>query len=308
MSPHHQVVPLVACLLALAGCEDAPEPTQKPEKEGGGFEPTPWEFEEEAGSDTLLAQATIEAELTALVPHFLTFDPLTFMEQYDVQLQYRSDRCPTINSQRASQVYWEGDCLTEDGAHFDGWAASSWAKGMPDDEGRLCDHNAYYLGFVNVADPTGVNMGAFGTIDYSDCLDDTGLRSYAGHVGGDYEFDLAADTWMEDRQPVQVSFRADQLGETRHLWVDGVLKELDGELATIWLEDAHFDSDGACAAEPDATLHAWDTDGTEYSITFDGSTSCDGCGAVMVRGDAVGEVCVDWSLYYSWTDRPWIAG
>lgn len=308
MSPRHQVVLFVACHLALAGCDDTPDPTPTPEQDSGGFQPSPWSYEEEVGEDSILPSATIEAELATMVPHFLTFDPLTFMEQYDIQLQYRGDRCPTINSQRASQVYWEGDCLTEDGAHFDGWAASSWAKGMPNDDGELCDHLAYYLGFVNVADPTGMNMEAFGTIDYSDCLDDKGLRTLAGHVGGDYEFDLAADTWMEDRQPVQVSFRADVLGDTRHLWVDGVLKELDGELATAWLEDAHFDSDGACTTEPDATLHAWDTDGTRYDIVFDGSSACDGCAAVIADGQSVGEVCVDWSLYYTWTDRPWIAG
>jgi len=50
--------------------------------------------------------------------------------------------------------------------------------------------------------------------------------------------------------------------------------------------------------------------GAAYVVRFEGGSACDGCGEVEGLVDAGGApledtLCVDWSAYNDWEDRPW---
>jgi hypothetical protein len=74
----------------------------------------------------------------------------------------------------------------------------------------------------------------------------------------------------------------DPSGSKHHGWLGGSVRSTEGD----WFQ----------------VVYDVEQDGDAWAIA---PGACDGCGTVFIGGEAVGEVCNDFSVLRDWEDQPW---
>lgn len=300
---------LGAC--AVGGGETAAPPAVVDDDTSAAeWTPSEWSYTPGTHDTIPLDAETFSAALSESLSAIPRFDPLDLMITYADRLRLATGECPDFEPASA-QTYWEGDCVSGHDAHFDGWGVSHWGHGVADPQGGTCVDEAFLYAFGRITDEVGVELTTFGTATYQDCVRTDGVHHWETELIGDFAFPGAPDTWLATRQPVELTVSAEDAAGVHRLVVDGGLSDLPGPLASVWLDALEFDAAGTgCAAEPAGVVLAWDDGGAAYVVRFEGGSACDGCGEVEGLVDAGGApledtLCVDWSAYNDWEDRPW---
>ena len=267
--------------------------------------PSTWDYTGDSAPQGTVDAATLQAALASALVRLPTVDPLVFMDLYGHQLSFATGGCPTFDPARAGQIYWEGDCTSDRGAAFYGWGLSRWDHGVPDDAGGTCSDRAFYFGFGRITDPDGLPLDGWGTLSYDECDGADGAHTVVASLVGEYTAPGATGSWLADAVPVELDWASSDGPAGTTLTVGGGFSGMAGDVYAVRFEALPFSSAWTCPQEPDGLVHLYGRDGATYTVTFDGSQACDGCG-VAVTGDVdVGAVCVDFSPFAGWSGRPW---
>lgn len=303
--------PLPLLLLACAGGADGERPA---ETAGHTAEtaldtspdssPAPWGYEDPGAPVGELAPERLAEALGAALDDARGRDPTGWMRMYLDQLSWATGGCPTFTPARPGESRWEGDCTSDRGARFDGWAVSWWDRDVRGDAGEDCATVLFFFGFLRVTDPSGVAFDAWGTVGETDCTDADGARRIDAYVDGDFAWPLAEGTPWAERRPAAYTWSVEEAGPTRRLVLSGGLEGGD-EVVALSFVDLGFDAGAACTLEPEGAVELWDLAGARYRVDFDPAVSCDGCGAASSEGAALGPVCVDVGDWFAWEERPW---
>lgn len=287
-------------VLGVAGCA-APPHAADPAPDSPA--PSAWSYGADAEATLPLDAATFDAALAEVLAVVPRYDPLDLMVVYADHLRLATGGCPTFEPASA-QTSWSGDCVSEHDAHFDGWGVSTWGRGVADPDGGTCADDAFLFAFARITDALDVELTTFGTATYRDCVRTDGVHHWVGQLIGNFGFPVGAGAWLDTLQAVELDVTAEDAAGVHTMTVDGGLSQLPGPLASVWLGALTFDAEGVCPAEPTGDVRVWDDAGVPYVVHFDGGTACDGCGAVEGLADPE-TLCVDWSPYTAWEDRPW---
>lgn len=281
--------------------ETSPDPEDSP---GADSLPSPWEYEGEGAPVGSLPPERLADALSEALDDARGRDPTAWMRLYLEQLGWATGGCPAFTPTRPGETRWEGDCTSERGATFDGWAVSWWDRDVRGDDGEDCATRLFFFGFLRVTDPTGVPFDAWGTVEESDCTDETGLRRLDARFDGDFAWPLAEGTPYAAPRPVALSWAVEEAGSARRLLLGGEVEGGD-EVVALSFAELGFDPAATCTLEPTGAVDLWDLDGARYQVRFDPDGACDGCGAASSEGVALGSVCVDLEGWFSWEERPW---
>lgn len=291
---------LLAC---AAPSDDSSTPVESSPVETAA-DPLPWDWQGEDAPPGELDPAALEEALAVVLARLPEADPIRLFEVYFQLLSGATGTCPSIDAS-TGQIYWEGDCSSERGFVFSGWALANWGHNARDTEGRTCADLAFYYGFARITDPEGYALDAWGTASYGDCVDGDGVRSIEAAIDGDFWDPGVYDAWLAEHHPLEVYWTASEVAGARSLLLEGGYREVTDDVYAVWLDGLPFAADAACPTEPDGVVRLWDPAGGAYEVTFDGSTSCDGCGVATSAGVTLGSVCADFTGYSTWEDRPW---
>lgn len=277
---------------------------------GGGDtapDPLPWEYSSEDPPPPSLDADALAPALEVALARAPQTDPLLFLASYFPLLDGSSTGCPSYQETRPGQIYWIGDCTSERGYVYDGWAVSNEAHGVPGEDGSTCEAIVFYYGFMRIADPGGALLSGWGTVGLQDCVYSGADHRIDAYLTGDFWSSDPVGNWLDQHVPVELTWSSREQGAARELTIGGGYSQLDGEVYAVWLDDLWFGSpeEGACAVEPTGVARLWDTAGAEYEVAFDGDSACDGCGEATAGGASLGPVCVDFTDWYGWTERPW---
>lgn len=299
---------LLACAGRDAG-ESAPPADTAPDTaesaaDPGDSLPSPWAYEDPGPPVGELAPERLAEALAAGLDDARGRDPTAWMRLYLEQLGWATGGCPTFTPARPGETRWEGDCTSERGAGFDGWAVSWWDRDVRGDAGEDCATMLFFFGFLRVTDPTGVPFDAWGTVGETDCTDEAGTRRIEAFVDGDFTAPLAEGTPWATGRPASLTWAVEEAEGARRLVLGGGL-EGGEEVVALSFVDLGFEPGAACTAEPSGVVELWDVAGARYRVEFDPAERCDGCGAASSEGVALGPVCVDVEAWFAWEERPW---
>ena len=264
--------------------------------------PSAWSYVTEPDDTTPMEPTAFGDALREALARIPSLDPLDLMVLYGDRLRLATGGCPTFEPASA-QTSWRGDCVSDHGAHFDGWGVSTWGRGVVDPEGGTCADDAFLFAFARITDALGVELTTFGTGTYQDCVRTDGVHRWTGQLIGNFGF--PSGTWLDTLQAVELDVTAEDAAGVHVMVVEGGISALAGPLASVWLDALRFDAEGACTMEPTGEVRAWDDEGVPYVLSFEGAAACDGCGVVQGLVDPAATLCVDWSPYYTWEERPW---
>jgi len=278
-------------LLALFACAAPGAPAADDSVASPAEPPLAWDPPGTPGTATgTMDAATLAAELQAAIDDVPRFDPLVLMSAYDHLLRAGDATCPPISPDWVGQVYWEGDCVAESGAAYDGWVLSSWFRDVPGPYGEPCSDAAFFYGFATIVDPGGATWIGYGTTSYLACTDPEGNTRFDAYLEGDFTYGAAPEgSFLQDWLPVSLFWTATTGPAGHELSLDGAISGRAGAAEAVRFHDLLL-VDG----EPAGQVTLWDREGDPTVLEFEGDG--DGC---------AGEVCVDWTVLTGWTDRPW---
>lgn len=296
-------------LLACAGPEgsESTAPADSPAdtvESAGDSLPSPWGYEDPGPPVGELAPEQLAEALAEAFDDARGRDPGAWMRLYLEQLSWATGGCPAFTPTRPGETRWEGDCTSDRGAAFDGWAVSWWDRDVRGDAGEDCATMLFFFGFLRITDPGGVPFDAWGTVGETDCTDEAGVRRLEATVDGDFSSPLAEGTPWATGRPAALTWTVEEDGGARRLVLGGGL-EGGAEVVALSFVDLGFDAGAACALEPEGAVELWDVQGARYRVDFDPTGACDGCGAASSEGVALGSVCVDVEPWFEWEERPW---
>lgn len=262
------------------------------------------------------ALASAVEEAFALIP---TLDPAPLIDAYDDILALADASCPTWYTSTDGE-YWYDDCVSEDGAHFQGYATSLDLTALETDDVSYTGGAAY--GAATLTDPDGhalVMNGAIGVAAATEGGSTTTQLVLDGAVTWDGP--SADDTWLSAGLVPQLQGYAVSYGQLRALIIDGAVSGYTGAYSSVSFDQVLAASEGVgapCALEPSGTVSVRSAAGQWTEIVFDlpydvetesfgemDPADCDGCGHAWSYGAYVGEVCVDLAPLLDWDGSPW---
>lgn len=286
-------------LFALLGCGQPTDDTA----------PAAWTFDPGAAGQPALTPDDVTASLEALYALLPTLDPDVGFAAYEEVLRRGDGTCPAVDPLFFPQLYWEDDCDTEAGAHFDGWALSYISRGAVIN-GETCAVDSNYYGFAQVMDDAG-DWNGWGELRDFECTNPNGTAHADATWRGELRYPGAG--WLDNGAlsfELTGSFQADA-GGTYSVF-DGGLSGVEGDAPGFWFNALTFAQEGFqlvavddCPLEPDGAVTAFGVDGVAYDVTFGAPGACDGCGDISVAGVAFGLACPDDAALMDWEGRPW---
>ena len=272
------------------------------------------------GGGTSLEASALEDQLQAVLDVVVDLHakPIItgFLEVYGA----RDDACPTVQSFGTSTVY-NGSCTTTSGATWDGQGTYYEFSEM-----LLTGSSHLYTGqeifasteVVTADGETWKGIGKAKSWHGVPNDEDTDPRWFSW-VEGDFLWEGDPDTWVSQGLSLDLKLTLTRVADSGDQSVE--LKGAVGGVGDAG-ESVYFDElrlfaqalGSDCEQEPEGIVSVRAADGGWYELSFDGDSdpnddmvegTCDGCGAASYRGEALGEVCVDWSVLYAWGEAPW---
>lgn len=233
-------------------------------------------------------RSAFEGSLQAVVDDVIDVSAAPVAAAYAELLSARDPGCPEMSEDTATRRAWASNCVTSAGAAF---SASGSDTDLPDSV------EIHLSGTVRVGDRSLSGRG-----HWSDWLSVTGEQEthHTRLVGPVRVVGADPDAWTSG------SWTVDTL-DVRRVVRDGLPTAVEvtgavGGLATPFdaVElDLHL-SDPASCPEPSGTVALRLPPGRWFELRFD-ATTCDGCGEVWFRDEAVGEACVGFDRWTAWT-------
>lgn len=305
-----------ALLAALAACTPAKEGS-----DSAAARPEAWVYDADTADST--PDLTAIAASVEVAIGLLDEVPATpLLDAHETALGWRDEVCPHVAID-GSFGQWLGICTAEDGTRFSGGVFFydvtdddlSGAEGFwkPNDakipEGTLYTGRVWH-GQAYIRGASGADFLASGLLaDLTAALPDGGIGTLQ-HVSGQFLWTGpgAEDGWL-------ASGTWPYFGLHRFAWPErgASVAQIDGSIsfdqgqgveavtfadATLALGVNHID----CGLEPSGSVQWRSPEGRWVTLTFDLSDdgtipdgACDGCGVATHDGEALGEVCIDFS-------------
>ncbi len=306
------IVWLISSMSGLA-CKEPPAPADEPEL------PTPYEHALDDGVSEEIDLAQLETEMQAVVDDLLQMNATLAYPAFDVALGWADEVCPEFKYLTETTTYYDGMCETRDGTSFYGDAFYAVREGS-DPDGTTWERVDLFA-HTRITAPSGEMYYSAGPALDSHVTRPDGSREHRSELLGVHSSNLeAAEGWVGAGIINDLTIMATSMtiGDPQKVTVTGALDGLDGQWPSAWVESLQIGStatDWACDGEPYGALWMRSQGGTWVKVSFDtlssggqapeDTTRCDGCGAVTVHGEELGEVCLDFSPLTDWKDSPW---
>jgi hypothetical protein len=288
-------------------------------------EPSAWEYEGEAHTAEF-DQAKIEESIAAAIAQVRIITGHSPINAYLNIMGAADEHCPT-NSEYEGSSYWYGGCTTSSGTQFEGYSFYEEYVDSPlfGEGSNMFGTSLNTQGSVVLGDGNRFDMGGSVQV-YEGTINNEEIYAWFTAVDGtfgwaDSEMD---ESWMGG--PIRPTIQS-----IAYLWTfeDGSthravnttagLAGLEAEWDTVYLSEVFsVDSLGGywpCTDEPSGRISVRSTEGDWFQVVYDveqdgdawaiAPGACDGCGTVFIGGEAVGEVCNDFSVLRDWEDQPW---
>lgn len=299
--------------LWLAGCVGA-EPA---------LDPSPWDPDLPEGATERLDTGTLAAEAESILAQLLGLHNVPVLELYWLEMGYRDPTCPASQtSDNGDGTYtdsWEDACWTADGAWFDGQVYGRRAEDLR--TGGYVYDGSDFKGWASITSPAGETLvvGGYTTVYRGEAEDGSGdLHTYShGRTDILWSGSGYADAWFSRGLHPGLDLDAWWEGGAPRVAIGGQASGFEGEIGSVELETLSAMAPGigsACPEELGGELSLRDRAGTWYDVRFDGPTepdgevgpgACDGCGAVSVEGEPLGELCLSPEVLLNWEQSPW---
>ena len=319
----YRTLVLMGTTLSLVACDG-----------GGTLEgelPAPYIYEEPDSPEAVLSGGALEAAVVEALGRIDGVDAGAWYDEY-LSLASRGDAgCPVTFTGDDTQyeeglyfLYWQGDCVSDDGVMFTGRSYHyDYADVVGEDGGIL---NGFYIDFSGgLDDATAAAAGAGAIASYRG--DYPGYSYWQMIIEGSFSStrDAFADTWLAPQAALRPAIVKTAIagGEAAGLpagsrvgMLDGGITGLDGDLDTVSVADLFLMSPELSACEePGGTVSVRDADGNWYDILFHGPEDfeddtvdlalCDGCGDVWFRGQRLDDACIDFGTLIDFEEQPW---
>ncbi len=252
-----------------------------------------------------LELAEISEALAEAVAMLLWIDPRKPYDAY-VDARTRFDATCPERSEHNRQDLDLGDCADADGTAFFGYEVSVDMHNAPVDyEGiSAWHHNFRFMsGNSHVTDANGFELEAAGSALFRDYENDDGSRASRSMIWGDYSrVGDPQDDWLDDALGVEVYIDSLRTEAAKSMAIEGGVTRASG-IARAFTFDGLVIDESVCALEPAGSISVWGQDSRWIGTFFD--DLCDGCGAAFRGGDALGEVCADFTPLLGWSNTPW---
>lgn len=283
-------------LLALSGCASEAEVP---------LEASAWTWSDTLPDGEPLTTAELEAAAAEVVATLIETSPRDPPEAHRTLTAHMDETCPETE-QNGPQLATAGDCTTADGWSWYGVGVYSIFENQ---QVLLKDIDSFHRewqyshGNNRVIGPDGQTTNLLGMSWYRD-WDDEGTRAITVELWGQFWTDdpQLDDPWFTTAigSELDVDLRVEGGGVTG-TWTGG-FSRLDG---SVWAFTFDLAVDSGTCVEPTGTIQLQDTAGDWYTLTWDGSTTCDGCGTASSDLGDLGTVCADFSPLTEWEDDPW---
>ena len=308
-----RTLPLV--LLVVSCAKDA---DRDKDKQPAVEDPSPYVVDETSSPVPTADLAEIGSALQAGIEGIVELGAPPIRDAYNTVMTESSLICPGTFSGPDGD-YWFDDCTAASGATFTGYAFAYEAYDLVDPYYGLTYDTWYVFGAATLFTSTGqmLEIGGGATLnEYSDGV----YTQWDTSLQGSFAWDGvgATGTWLEEGLDPDLfsTFIALPSLNQNGVYFDGGVGGLgpQAQWAVGWdtaaLNDPLFGS--SCQDEPMGEASVRAADGSWYDIRFHGSDEygnttgpCDGCGDVFFQGEAMGEVCADFSSWLGWGDSPW---
>ncbi len=303
------------CLLACAPLEPTREVDAAPQ--AWGF---PAEEPGEPATPELLAARVQEA-----IDRTFTFTAEPIFAGYQAIVSSQTPMCPAYY-RMGEFTYWYDDCISENGARFDGYTFLQPLDNTSVDY-TYAGMSMWGAASVTLADGRVFHLG--GRIEASVATGQDQIV-WVSRVSGTFRWDgTEADaTWLGDGYALDLALVATWLNDGsagQSLVLEGGIDGFDGPLSSVRFEGiTAYDSGGTppaepCSLEPSGVIAVRDESGRWYEILFDrvggadagadpalDAAMCDGCGHVVLDGAPVYELCLDFQAWLEWdATGPW---
>lgn len=304
---HHTGDPMRAAALtltALCACAGASDDTDAPADELPYVLPDDAVDEPPAEVDVAALTASVQAAFDAA----LGLHALPVITAFGAAATDHDEACPPIWTETETALQWYGDCTTEGGTTYAGYALYE-AAAVYDE--TFDGTTTYLYGAGSITTAEGHTLLVGGTAAVSTGMTDEG-PSGQSTVTGSFAWDGpdAAGTWLADGTELDLTMAWLRAEWGRYVFFDGAMVPSTGS-------PVHFSQvavlDVICPNEPGGMVSVRGPDGW-VDVTFDldlnapeatPAAACDGCGRATYRGVDVGELCIDVDGLASFGDAPW---
>lgn len=299
-------------LLAVAACRRDDDPV-----ESDVFEPAPYVVPDDGADAPTFDRASVETGLQQAVDAIVAIEARPALDAYRVAMTWADDACPAWYTDQNGNTYWYAYCYASAGGTYSGYGYHYVYNDVVDANGTW-DSEQLYLS-ATIDGPGGKRFAGTGGAAFTAGYNTELAYVTSSYLDGTFEWtDADAGSWLADGLSPQVSmYRYTYPGEVaRYTYVDGAITGSASVAATVaFTETAIYQNvywDAGCDLEPQGVISVRDDAGYWVDVYFDSvydgtmdQALCDGCGAAWLRGEAVGEVCVDFS---SWLGLPYVEG
>lgn len=290
--------------LLLAACGPSAGPASPhaptppaPAPSSTSWTPTTWT--PPARAPFTLDVVAFEEGLNAAIALVAALDASPALTAYDEIMAEAGPGCPTLKTAPygdGTVTSWiDAQCVTPSGATFSGNATLIATR-----YGKHTERRALYGGSTILASD-GRTWAITGHWIHED-TDAGATMSTVDELAGIYTYDgpAAAGTWIEDGVQGELAIAREWAidGSWHALEVAGVVAGLPGHVSAVDFDAVAYDAASGCGA-PTGRLAVRVATG-EWVDFEPTAGACDGCGAVSILGEPLGEVCADFGPWTGW--------
>ena len=300
----------VLWLLPLIGCqiEQGVDPV---DPVGDDFEPSPYVVPDDADDAPTYDRTFVEKALDEGIQAIIAINAKPALDGYRVAMTWSDASCPTWYTDGDGNSYWYAYCYASAGGTYSGYGYHYQSVAVTDENGTW-DSETVYLS-ATIDGPGGKRFGGAGSAQVTTGYATDGAWVSQSYLDGTFEWsDAESGSWLADGLSPQIGLYQNTYpdGASAYTYANGAITGSSAVSATIaFAENGIYQNiywDGDCDIEPSGVISVRDDSGYWYDVYFDSiydgtmdMAACDGCGAVWLRGELVGEACADFS--------PWLA-
>lgn len=285
------------------------------------YTPAPYIVPEEDPPTASFSAAELEGAIAEALSLAVALNGSAVFPSYFAVMEGADEDCPNYY-ETDGNVYWYDVCTSSHGTEFNGYSFYYYYDHYDPGDGGIYTGHAV-AGVAQVWDAAGHTFEAGGTA-YDLLIEGDGYQYWYSVAQGGFSYDgpEADGTWLEEGlapdmvQTVYYVPDADAKGYALQGSVSGLTGTFSSAVfdGVTMLDSTFATYYDACPLEPGGLVSLRDNDGAWYDVLFDGYTDaqpttpedlCDGCGQAYFRGEALGEVCVDFTGLNTWEGAPW---
>lgn len=224
------------------------------------------------------------------------------LDVYDEMLEQTDVTCPRWFN-NSDGLYWADTCTSQDGVSFQGFATSIPRNDVvPDAYGNLFTGRQIHCeGVLSQGDTTMECVGGINELTGTDANGHDVFYSYSRHYvltqGDEVSHFPDAEMWAVHAPTYKALFQNGVQIVRDETTIVGVVEFARQTMSNV-----------DCLVEPNGTQHV-QVNGAWVYIEWHGDLlgepdRCDGCGDAYAQGEAIGQVCADYSSWLDWTSSP----